>query len=147
MKSSMFAVLALILFIPSAVASESPTHQSATAEIRSTTTSSFHSNRKKGPWVHLLANDTRFHAASCPRLKLIESTVTLDEAMLAGYGPCPRCSRDVLEELPVPKPSRSSIRARQRRASTVSSGPPYIVIVRPQHRTVNSFPPIGFTLP
>ena len=142
--------LSFILVFPLGLALLAPQGEaqpvrSASSEIRSVTSERSRVDSRKGPIVYVMKTDTRFHSIGCPRLHNPEESFALEDAMMAGYGPCPRCSKEILEKTSGGVPVRHSHRRSHRsRAGLISSGPPYIVIVRPQHRVVSSFPPIGF---
>ncbi len=118
--------------------------RSATPDIRSATSGVTTLKKKRGPLVWISKTDTRFHASTCPRLKVPDETLPMDDAMRAGFGPCPRCSREILAQSPSLTPSRISRKPARTGSITLPGGPPYIAIVHPQHRVVTTFPQIGF---
>lgn len=147
MVSLTSAFLLLTMLAGSAAAgpgSATPEAKTASPVIRRVTGTAPHllpSLESKTVRVAVSSNDTRFHSLSCPRLKEPEKFLSVDAAMLSGYGPCPRCSGEVLAQMPqaAPKVPRGPVRAAAR-SNRLSGGPPFIVIVSPQRRVVNTFP-------
>ncbi len=141
MQKAIGIILGFICFSSASAYDVEP--RSATREVVSASKSSRSSPTKKEPIVYVSKTDTRFHSISCPRLHEVEDSFSLDDAMRAGYGPCRKCSREVLKRTSYKPLDRSTRRRSYRRPSgLVSGGPPYIVIVRPQHRTVDSLLPL-----
>lgn len=124
--------------------SATPEAKVSSPVIRRVTTTGTHilpSLESKTVRVAVSSSDTRFHSLTCPRLREPERFLSVDAAMLSGYGPCPRCSGEVLALMPhaAPKVPRGPVRAAAR-SNRLSGGPPFIVIVSPQRRVVNTFP-------
>jgi len=92
------------------------------------------------PTVYTTETDTKFHAKGCPRLRGIAQEHQMDQAMQAGFGPCPRCSKYLVRPYYSSAGQRGRRRGRVRSGNLRSGGPPYITLIKPKHRTVESFP-------
>jgi len=65
-------------------------------EITKPATNTLTDPNDKNPIVYTIPRSTKFHASSCYHLRGSKSkAIRLNEALVAGFGPCQRCAKDV----------------------------------------------------